>query len=419
MNDLSQLAIVVAPERDNVAVAKTRIPAGTAVRWQGRTLTVRADVEPGHRFALVNVPTGEKVRQYGQPFAQSQGLAPGDPVNDETVINVPPQMDTDSLALQSLRLPPWDGPLPTFDGFHRPGGLVGTRNWVLVVPTSMCSSHEASQIALREVKVEKDWLFGKTKIKHRVQIGKERFDVTAEVWKEKAIMVLYPENRVGPHGQTKYAWKALEKFDFKKKVKFGTYAYFWVKRFILRAIMKEFEVLKVPEKIHEFKEKLDNLKREYELKYAREPTDAEIAKELKLPVEMVRKLKKYSEQVRVISSDFYNGEKEADLFEIIKFKEGEEANFWKILRNKDILEKIFENLKKKEKKAKIDKWLWVLKLHYGLENGVTYSYKEIAEKLGVSRQRVHQIIKMCVKKLQKEWEEMKNEKLIETDTRDS
>ncbi|RKY30237.1 MAG: hypothetical protein DRP67_04895 [Candidatus Omnitrophota bacterium] len=213
--------------------------------------------------------------------------------------------------------------------------------------------------------------------------------------------------------------KALEKFDFKKKVKFGTYAYFWVKRFILRAIMKEFEVLKVPEKIHEFKEKLDNLKREYELKYAREPTDAEIAKELKLPVEMVRKLKKYSEQVRVISSDFYNGEKEADLFEIIKFKEGEEANFWKILRNKDILEKIFENLKKKEKKAKIDKWLWVLKLHYGLENGVTYSYKEIAEKLGVSRQRVHQIIKMCVKKLQKEWEEMKNEKLIETDTRDS
>jgi len=213
--------------------------------------------------------------------------------------------------------------------------------------------------------------------------------------------------------------KALEKFDFKKKVKFGTYAYFWVKRFILRAIMKEFEVLKIPERVHEFREKFDNLRREYKLKYGREPTDSEISKELRIPVEIVKKLKKYSEQVRVISSDFYDGEKETDLFEIIKFKEGEEAEFWRILRNKDILDKIFERLRKKEKKANIDIWLWVLKLHYGLENGITYSYKEIAEKLGVSRQRVHQIIKMCVKKLQKEWKEMKNEKLVEIDTRNS
>ena len=149
MTDLSQLAIIVDPERDNVAVAKSFIPAGITVLWQGHAITVRGDISPGHRFALHPVPAGEWMRQYGQPFACSKGLHPGDPVDDVTVESVAPLLDADDLILFTPVLPPWDGPLPTFDGFHRPDGLAGTRNWVLVVPTSMCSSHEASQIALR------------------------------------------------------------------------------------------------------------------------------------------------------------------------------------------------------------------------------------------------------------------------------
>jgi altronate hydrolase len=148
LKDLSQLAIIVDPERDNVAIAKSLIPADTTVFWQGREIAVRADIPPGHRFAFYPVPTGEWVRQYGQPFARSRGLTPGDPVDDTTVDSVTPPVDANNLILQTPLLPPWDGPLPTFEGFHRPDGLVGTRNWILVVPTSMCSSHEASQIAL-------------------------------------------------------------------------------------------------------------------------------------------------------------------------------------------------------------------------------------------------------------------------------
>ncbi|MBN2392412.1 MAG: UxaA family hydrolase [Anaerolineae bacterium] len=148
MKDLSQLAIIVDPERDNVAVAKSLIPADTTVVWQGREVVVHADIPSGHRFALYPVPAGEWVRQYGQPFARSKGLHPGDPVDDTTVDSVTPPVDATNLVLQTPTLPPWDGPPPTFEGFHRPDGLVGTRNWVLVVPTSMCSSHEASQIAL-------------------------------------------------------------------------------------------------------------------------------------------------------------------------------------------------------------------------------------------------------------------------------
>ncbi len=149
MKDLSQLAIVVDPERDNVAVAKMFIPADTAVLWQGNSLTIRADIAPGHRFALHLVPAGEWVCQYGQPFARSKGLVTGDPVDDDTVESLVPQVDAQQLELQTPQLAPWEGALPTFQGFHRADGQVGVRNWVLIVPTSMCSSHEAAQIALR------------------------------------------------------------------------------------------------------------------------------------------------------------------------------------------------------------------------------------------------------------------------------
>lgn len=204
--------------------------------------------------------------------------------------------------------------------------------------------------------------------------------------------------------------KALDKFDFKKNVKFGTYAYFWIKRFILRAIMKEFEVLKIPERYQEFKEKLEELKKDYMFNQGRTPTDAEIAKGLKLTPEIVKKLKKYSSQVRVISSGFYDGEKEVDLFEVIDFDKNPEPGLWEVLTNRDILENIFSRLKEKEKRANIDSWINVLELYYGLGDGMQHSYKEISEKLGVSRQRVHQIKKIALRKLKKEWKEMKNEK---------
>ncbi len=213
--------------------------------------------------------------------------------------------------------------------------------------------------------------------------------------------------------------KALEKFDFRKKVKFGTYAYFWIKRFILRAIMKEYEILKIPEKYQEFREKHEEIKRNYNLKYGREPTDKEISEEMKLPVEIIKKLKKFSEQGVVISSDFYDGEKDINLFEVLNFRKNTEREPWEILRNKDILDKIFNRLREKEKRANIDLWLKVLKLHFGIDGDRPHSYKEIAKEMGVSRQRIHQIIKICLKRLKKEWEEMKDEVYKESDSDNS
>jgi altronate hydrolase len=157
MPRLDERAVVVNPERDDVAVAKELIPAHTTLSIEAplmgadgdQTLTVRADISPGHRFAIREVAAGAWVRQYGQPFARSKGLESGDPVNDQTVESEVPQVGPGEIEMELSHLPPWEGPSPTFEGFHRPDGQVGTRNWVLVVPVSMCAAHEASQISLQ------------------------------------------------------------------------------------------------------------------------------------------------------------------------------------------------------------------------------------------------------------------------------
>jgi len=203
--------------------------------------------------------------------------------------------------------------------------------------------------------------------------------------------------------------RAVEKFDARKKVKFGTYAYFWIKRFIIRAIIREFEVLKIPERYQEMKDKVEEVKKEYMFKKGRMPTDKEIAENLNLPVEVLKKMKKYTSQVRMISSDFYDGEKQVDLFDIKDFSDKTEPNIWEIFRNKDLLEKIFNRLREKEKKANVDMWLKVLDMYYGLGGKVPLSYKEISKELNVSRQRIHQIKKTCLQKLAEEWQKMKKE----------
>lgn len=151
---LSSLAVVVDPEHDSVAVAKQALLAGIIISGlDGTEFALRADVPPGHRFAIRPVSDGAWVRQYGQPFALSRGLQPGDPINNETVENIVPQVNArnalEQIEVRPPVLPRWEGPLPTFLGYHRPDGQVGTRNWVLIVPTSMCSSHEASSIAMQ------------------------------------------------------------------------------------------------------------------------------------------------------------------------------------------------------------------------------------------------------------------------------
>jgi altronate hydrolase len=106
---------------------------------------------PGQRVALADVPAGAFVVQYGCPFAVSRGIRQGERVDPDRVELAIPHVDPDTVDIPPAGAPralPGDERLPSeFMGYRRADGRVGTRNYVLVVPTSMCSSHEARLIA--------------------------------------------------------------------------------------------------------------------------------------------------------------------------------------------------------------------------------------------------------------------------------
>jgi altronate hydrolase len=86
---LQDVAVVVDPARDDVAVAKEQIGGGTRLTSDRfGPIVVRGDVAMGHRFALRDVPAGDWLKQYGQPFARSKGLRTGDAVTPQTAENV-------------------------------------------------------------------------------------------------------------------------------------------------------------------------------------------------------------------------------------------------------------------------------------------------------------------------------------------
>lgn len=146
---LRKVAILVHPH-DNVAVVRQPVTAGLAVLLpDANVIEMSADIDPGHRFALCDIAAGTHVLQYGQPIGTSLGIARGDAVTHENMNDrVPTTRD----------VPEWLNTAPTqyiseperrtFMGFKRSDGRTGTRNFILIVPTSMCASHEALQVSM-------------------------------------------------------------------------------------------------------------------------------------------------------------------------------------------------------------------------------------------------------------------------------
>ena len=146
---ISEFAIIVNPQ-DNVAVVKKEtFPDLEVTLPDATTIRLRDTVPPGHRFATRDIPAGEFVRQYGQPIGTSLGIREGEYVShDNMTDDVPVVRDLE----EQLHTPPPvytpEDERATFMGFRRPDGRVGTRNFLLIVPTSMCASHEAQQISM-------------------------------------------------------------------------------------------------------------------------------------------------------------------------------------------------------------------------------------------------------------------------------
>ena len=145
---ISDYAIIVNPF-DNVAVVKTEtFPELELVLPDGQLVQLRDVVPPGHCFATRAIPEGQFVLQFGHPIGTSLGIKEGEQITHGNMSNDVPILRN---LPENLYTPPPqyipDAERPTFMGFKRPDGRTGTRNFVLIVPTSMCASHEAQQIS--------------------------------------------------------------------------------------------------------------------------------------------------------------------------------------------------------------------------------------------------------------------------------
>lgn len=146
---IGDYAIIVNPS-DNLAVVKEQTVPGLEVALPGgRVVRILEAVPPGHRFATRAIPAGEFVLQYGHPIGTSLGIGEGDYISHANMSDdVPVVRDLpEDLCTPAPEYFP-ESERATFSGFRRPDGRVGTRNFILIVPTSMCASHEAQQIAL-------------------------------------------------------------------------------------------------------------------------------------------------------------------------------------------------------------------------------------------------------------------------------
>ena len=152
---IEESAIVMQCDIDQVAIAKDDISSGQVLKYNGILVEIKEQIKKGHRFAIKDIPEGEFIRQNGFAFGQSKGIKKGELISSSRVNDVIPETSISDFHQPSSTQYKKEYLNKTFSGYVRKNGLTGTRNYYLVVPTSMCVSETADQV-VRYLESSKD-----------------------------------------------------------------------------------------------------------------------------------------------------------------------------------------------------------------------------------------------------------------------